>query len=206
MKKIVIPLFVVALTLACVVPNIPGFPAPATNTPPSVGQTPAVPSATITAPVTQTSSPVVVSPIPQNSDTPTSSAVPDLTTTLATATSGSVDSSFTATATAVAGQATFTPTLGILTYGTLPPEVPYTTLIIVNRSKAQAYISLQVTLNDGRYSIIEYPVAGRVKIKAPVGSYIYVAWVGGKKMVGAFRLHASEQPTIILYKDKVVIQ
>lgn len=77
---------------------------------------------------------------------------------------------------------------------------------MINRSKAQAYISLQVTMPDGRYSIIEYPVYGHVKVKAPIGYYVYVAWVGGNKMTGTFRLTSADSLTILLYKDKVVIK
>jgi hypothetical protein len=76
----------------------------------------------------------------------------------------------------------------------------------LNKARAEAYISLQVTLNDGRYSILEYPVPNRVKIKAPLGSYVYVAWVGGRKMVGGFRLQEGDALTIYLYKDKVVLR
>lgn len=59
---------------------------------------------------------------------------------------------------------------------------------------------------DGKYSIIEYPVEGRVKIDAPVGSYLYVAWVGGRKMVGTFKLSHDDDLTITLYRDKIVIK
>jgi len=196
------------LTLAC----LPTFPisieptveARATAT--LIAKTPTLLSTATVAPVTQTSSPVVAPPVPQISDTPALPLLPDLTTTPATATSVPVISATTNTATLVTGLRTFTPTLGILTYGTLPPDVPSTPLIIWNRSKAQAYISLQVTLNDGRYAILEYPVTRRITIDAPIGSYVYVAWVGGKKMDGGFRLHSNDHLTIILYKDRIVIQ
>jgi len=59
---------------------------------------------------------------------------------------------------------------------------------------------------DGKYSILEYPVEGRITIKAPVGSYLYVTWVGGRKMVGEFRLKHNDDLTITLYRDRVVIQ
>jgi hypothetical protein len=59
---------------------------------------------------------------------------------------------------------------------------------------------------DGNYSIIEYPVEGRVRIQAPVGSYLYVAWVGGRKMVGEFRLHQNDDVSITLYRDRVVVR
>lgn len=91
-------------------------------------------------------------------------------------------------------------------YGTLPPYVPFSDITVWNKSRAEAYISLQVTINDGRYSILEYPVRNRVKVKAPLGSYVYVAWVGGAKFVGTFRLSSTDSLTIYLYKDKVVIR
>ena len=151
---------------------------------------------------------IVASPVLSATETPTlvptSSPVTDLTTTPATATSGPAN--VTATPTLVVGQVTASPTLGIRTYGTLPPAVPFSQITLVNKANAEAYISLQVTMPDGKYSIIEYPVEGRIKIQAPVGSYLYVTWVGGRKMVGEFRLHQNDDLTITLYKDKVVIK
>ncbi|HLO17712.1 MAG TPA: hypothetical protein VK206_22975 [Anaerolineales bacterium] len=97
-------------------------------------------------------------------------------------------------------------TLAVRKYGTLPPAVPFSSLTLVNKAKTEAYISLQVTMPDGKYSVIEYPVRGTVKIQAPVGFYLYVAWVGGNKMVGNFRLHQDDEFSILLYKDKIVIK
>jgi hypothetical protein len=109
-------------------------------------------------------------------------------------------------ATLVPGQVTASPTLGIRTYGTLPPAVPFGHITLINKANAEAYISLQVTMPDGKYSIIEYPEEGRIKIQAPVGSYLYVTWVGGRKMVGEFRLHQNDDMSITLYRDRVVIK
>jgi hypothetical protein len=97
-------------------------------------------------------------------------------------------------------------TLAIRTYGTLPPAVPYSHITLINKANTEAYISLQVTMPNGEYSIIEYPVEGRVKIQAPVGSYLYVTWVGGRKMVGEFRLHNNDDLSITLFKDHVVVK
>jgi hypothetical protein len=130
-------------------------------------------------------------------------AVPNLTTTPATATGPAIGTS---TATLASNQLTASPTLGIRTYGTLPPEVPFATVILINKAKVEAYISLQVTMPDGKFSIIEYPVEKTIKIKAPIGQYLYVAWVGGNKMVGNFRLHENEDAVITLYKDKVTVK
>jgi hypothetical protein len=87
----------------------------------------------------------------------------------------------------------------------LPPAVPFGNITLINKAKAEAYISLQVTTKQGGPTILEYPVAGRERIKAPSGYYLYVAWVGGNKMVGNFSLHQDDNLYITLYKDKVVI-
>ena len=162
----------------------------------------------VIAPITQTATLPI---LPSNTaaiESPTASPAPNLTTIPATATAGAVKPTFTSTATIASapGTATLTPSLGILKYGTLAPAVPFATVILVNKSKAQAYISLQVTTVQGGPTIIEYPVEHSVKIQAPTGYYLYVAWVGGRKMVGNFRLHHDDELTITLYKDKVVIK
>ena len=222
MKKTVVVLgSMLALVLgAC----LPFSPTPTPGTGPTVDLAQTVDAAlTIAVAQTLTSQPTVVpstetpvlaSPIPAATETPvvalsaspttTFTAVVDLTTTLATATL--VPGVPTFTATLAAGQVTASPTLGIRTYGTLPPAVPFSHITLINKAKTEAYISLQVTMPDGRYSIIEYPVEGKIKIQAPIGYYLYVAWVGGNKMVGEFNLHHNEELSIFLYKDKIVVQ
>jgi hypothetical protein len=96
-------------------------------------------------------------------------------------------------------------TLAVRHYGTLPPAVPFSHITLVNRARAEAYISLHVDL-DGSNTVIEYPVQGRIRIEAPVGFYTYVAWVGGRKMVGEFKLHHDDALTITLFRDRVVIR
>ncbi len=225
MKKtvVVITLMFAILLNAC--SQIPGFgPTPATGpTVDTLAMTSAVQTAivqsltaqpTFTAvPVTDTATvPVVVeSPTLLTTDTPTvfptDMSVPNLTTTPATATSGSpIAANATATGTLAAGQVTASPTNGILKYGTQPPAVPFSRIVLVNKAKAEAYISLQVSMPDGKFSILEYPVEGTIKIEAPVGFYLYVAWVGGRKMVGNFKLPHDEDLLITLYKDRVVIR
>jgi hypothetical protein len=90
-------------------------------------------------------------------------------------------------------------------FGTMPPFLPFGNITLINRSKAQAYISLQCTTKEGFVTIIEYPVRGPVNVKAPAGKYVFVAWVGGRKMVGNFALDKDGELTIKLYKDKVVV-
>lgn len=230
MKKTIIPGVIVALVLgACVLPAIPvpntgstANPGPTANVAETVeAMLKTVVAQTLTAQPTVTSAPptdmlvatdtpitfVESSPIPSTSDTPstTLTTLPDLTATPATATSGPADATSTATL-AAANPTTSIATLTIRTYGTLPPAVPSSDITLINKSKTQAYISLQVTTIDDRYAILEYPVVGQVNVKAPLGYYLYVAWVGGNKMVGNFRLHGNEDLSITLYKDKVVIK
>lgn len=134
--------------------------------------------------------------------------------TLATTTSTSTNA--TQTATTFTSTASFTPipngivsateTLHSRFYGTLPPNLPYSGIELVNKSKAEAYISLQVTTHDGYTTILEYPVGGLFSIEAPVGKYKYVAWVGGKKILGAFSLDKNTDLRITIYKDKIEIK
>jgi hypothetical protein len=166
----------------------------------------ALPSPTI-APITETAAPSETStPLPPESPTVTITLPPpNLTATPEPAIVGPITSTFTATIAAPAS-ATQTATLGILTYGTLPPAVPFSKVTLFNKSKTQAYISLQVTTVQGGPTIIEYPVEGIVEIHAPTGYYLYVAWVGGRKMVGNFRLQANHDLLITLYRDKIVVR
>jgi len=224
MKKTIILGLIVALALGgCVLPAIPTTDTGSTPNPnagPTVDVAGTVDAMlktaviqTLTAqptvtfvPPTETPTAVLESfvPVTVESSTFTTTPIADLTSTPATATSGPGDSISTATLAAVI-PGTSIPTLTIRLWGTLPPAVPSSDIILINKSKTQAYISLQVTSPDGRYAVIEYPVVGRIEIKAPIGSYLYVAWVGGNKMVGNFRLHGNEELSITLYKDKVDI-
>jgi hypothetical protein len=203
MKKI-FPAVVVLLLLGACSFNIPGLATPTVESAPTIAP-PSPTSSPLPSPtpvlVIPSDTPPPIQPPPSHTAT---QPPPNLTATFATATEGTFNPS--ATPTLVPGLPTASPTLGIRLYGTLPPSVPFTDITVWNKSGAEAYISLQVTLNDGRYSILEYPVKNRVKIKSPLGRYVYVVWVGGAKFVGSFRLSSSDSLTIYLYKDKVVIR
>ena len=165
-----------------------------------------------------TSSPTQVVPATETATSPsvstfTSTPLADLPATPATATfsvptatPGTADPATTGTATLAVGQVTPVWTLAVRLYGTLPPAVPFGQITLVNRANTEAYISLQVTMPDGKYSILEYPVEGSVQIDAPVGQYLYVTWVGGRKMVGEFRLHKDEDLSITLFRNRVEIR
>src|SRR5258706_1695972 len=100
---------------------------------------------------------------------------------------------------------TATETLHPQHYGTMPPYLPFGQVILVNKSKAEVYVSLQCTTKDGYKTIIESPITGTTKLKAPAGKYIIVAWVGGKKMIGNFSLGQSKDLKIKIFKDHLEI-
>ena len=92
-------------------------------------------------------------------------------------------------------------------YGTMPPHLPSGNISLINMSKTEASISLQCTTSDGNKTIIEYPVGGsKINTSAPAGKYTYVAWVGGKKMIGKFSLGVLQDLAIIMYKDRVEVK
>jgi hypothetical protein len=230
MKRTVIVLVSMLALLSGACGQIPGL-TPTPGTGPTVNpddQFETAVAQTLTARPSVTSAAVTdTATAPRNTETPTPTVSPvisvtdtvtvtptqiiDLSATSVTATGNVptatvVPANLTPTSTLAAGQVTPIWTLAIRTYGTLPPAVPYSNITLVNKSRTEAYISLQVTMPSGEYSIIEYPVQGRIKIQAPVGSYLYVTWVGGRKMVGEFRLKNNDDMTITLYRDRVVIQ
>jgi hypothetical protein len=99
-----------------------------------------------------------------------------------------------------------TATLQSRFYGTQPPAIDFGRLRLINKSKAEAYISIQCVTPGGQVSIIEYPVPRRLNVKAPAGKCIVVAWVGGRKMSGSFSLGKSSEKTITMYKDRIAIK
>jgi len=221
MKKFTVFVLLCAFALeSCQALNAPTNPAPNVDTQGTVNamiqtanaQTLTAQPSPTTAPPTSTVTPILVEASPTSTVTATATntdtLIPNLTTTPATATSGptATGPAATFTATASAGQLTASPTNGILTYGTLPPENrPFTQITILNKSKAEAYISLQVVTDQG-YTIIEYPVEKIVRVKIPTGNYTYVAWVGGRKFVGFFHASQIGEPIITIFKDKIEIK
>jgi hypothetical protein len=179
----------------------------------AVAQTLAAIPAQATAVPTDTATPVpTASPtaVIAASDTPSAtftSTVPATSTGVAATVSATLaPANTTPTATLAPGQVTAIWTLAVRKYGTLPPLVPFSQVTLINKAKTEAYISLHVDLPQGGNTVIEYPVQGSIKIDAPVGFYSYVAWVGGNKLVGNFRLRHDDDLSIVLYKDKVVIK
>lgn len=173
----------------------------------SIQQTAAVqPSPTPVAPalgetVTSTATPPPTATATLTS-APSSTPLPNLTTPPATATNAPAET----VTPASSSNPTSTSTAGPLLYGTLPPAVPSASILIVNKSKAQAYISLQNYPPTKSAAFLEYPVRKQVQVDAPLGYYVYVVWVGGRKITGSFRLHKGDSLTIVIFKDKVLIK
>lgn len=168
-------------------------------------QASAVPTNTAT-PIPTASPTAVIAASDTPSATFTSTAPATATGVPATVSATLAPANTTPTATLPAGQVTAIWTLAVRKYGTLPPLVPFSQVTLINKAKTEAYISLHVDLPQGGNTVIEYPVQGSIKIDAPVGFYSYVAWVGGNKLVGNFRLRHDDDLSIVLYKDKVVIK
>ncbi len=161
--------------------------------------TPVTPTVSATAASTATPSPAAAASL---TSAPSSTPLPNLTTTPSTATSAPTE---TATS-APSSNPTSTSTPGPLLYGTLPPAVPSASILIINKSKTQVYISLQNYPPAKSAAFLEYPVRKQVQVDAPLGYYVYVVWVGGRKLTGSFRLHKGDSLTIVIFKDKVVIR
>jgi len=92
-----------------------------------------------------------------------------------------------------------------LSYGVVPPGAPTGRIKLSNRANADVYVSLQGTTRDGFHVINEYPVSGTINANIPAGWYIYVAWVGGRKFEGQFKLGGDSDHTMTFYINKVVV-
>jgi hypothetical protein len=177
----------------------------------------ALPSPTLApsnTPVVMTATSVPTQTLVIPTSTSTATQAPTLQTVTATLGTGTVTLTvgaagtlpFTATSNPLVG-VTPTGTSHYQYYGTMPPNLPSGKVVLSNMSKTDAYISLQCTTRDGYVTVIEYPVGGsRVSTSAPAGRYVYVAWIGGKKFSGNFKLEKSEEVIIRMYKDRVEIK
>ena len=220
MSRPAVLVLVIALLLnACIPLSLPGQPtsAPVIDT----GATDVALAATMAAetlnalptptlvPATDTQPPTAThTGFPTETEAATQTLTPDPNATpSATGTTAANVTTATGTvATSAPINATATVTLHPRFYGTLPPAIPFGKVNLVNKAKADVYVSLQCTTIDGNKTIIEYPVFGRVNVSAPAGSYVYVAWVGGRQFQGSFHLSKGEDLSITFNKDKVTIK
>jgi hypothetical protein len=130
----------------------------------------------------------------------------------ATSTLGGTSTGTTSTATASATStvtgtvtATFTPTPGPLLWGTVPPDVPFGRVHLVNLTNDMVYISFHCTLENGLTSYLEFPVYARLVVSIPAGPCHYVAYVKGQEFTGDVRIKKSEEYTFTFKKKKIFI-
>lgn len=91
-------------------------------------------------------------------------------------------------------------------FGTLPPDIPYGSIVLTNKSEVEVYISLRCETSKGNVTILEYPVKKYVDAEAPIGQYTYVAWVGGREFTGAFSLSDTHIVKIDFFKNRITIK
>ena len=63
--------------------------------------------------------------------------------------------------------------------GTMPPNLPYGEITLINSSKAEVYISLRCVTKDDYVTIIEYPVKKIITTNAPARA-VYLCGLGGR--------------------------
>ena len=122
---------------------------------------------------------------------------------------GSATSTLTVTGTAAtpAGTATITrtPTPGVLLWGTVPPEVPWGRVHLINGTSDMVYISFHCTLENGLTSYLEFPVYSRLTVSIPAALCHYVAWVKGKEFTGDIRIKKLLEYTFTFKNQKILI-
>lgn len=101
---------------------------------------------------------------------------------------------------------TSTPGLTPLAWGTQPPLIHYGRVHLVNQAKRDVYVSFQCTTPEGYFSIVEYPVYGRITVSVPAGRCEWVAWVGGRQFTGVVGIGRYEELTMTFKKDSVTIK
>lgn len=159
-------------------------------------------------PVLITATQTVTQPTPTDTQNP---ILLTLTATLGTGTPLTSVTGIPGTATqAVTANPAFSPTVTETAhfqyYGTMPPYLASSKITLNNKSKSEVYISLQCTTSEGYTTIIEYPVDHQIETNVPVGKYVYVAWVGGKKITGKFVLDNDQDLIINIFKDHLEIK
>lgn len=93
-----------------------------------------------------------------------------------------------------------------LSFGNVPAGAPTGSVKLINKTHAQIYVSLQGTMQNGNKIIREHPLGRMMTLRVPTGWYVYVAWVGGEKFSGQFRVSADQEYTLTFYANKVVLE
>lgn len=187
-----------AYTLAA----LPTLTLPPSNTPLPTFTRTAAPTATDASTKTATIAPATATANGTQAATTTltqaGSATPTLTFT------GTVPGTTTGTAIGTA-TITKTPTPGVLLWGTVPPEVPYGRVHLINNTSDMVYISFHCILENGLTSYLEYPVYSKLTVSIPAGPCHYIAWVKGKEFTGDIRIKKLLEYTFIFKNKKILI-
>lgn len=93
-----------------------------------------------------------------------------------------------------------------LSYGTLPPNLPYGTINLFNKAHVDVYISLRCVTKEGYVTILEYPVKKTLKASAPAGNYTYIAWVGGRQFDGSFAMEKDGFIAITFFNNRINVK
>lgn len=89
--------------------------------------------------------------------------------------------------------------------GDIPAGAPEGLVRMVNKANGDVYVSLRTSRADGTSAVNEFPVNGTISAGIPVGWIDYVAYVGGIKFTGGFKLREEAEITITFNRSKVVI-
>ena len=108
---------------------------------------------------------------------------------------------------------TLTPTISLPTetatpfpMDKLPAGLPTAKLKLENTTKKPIYLSLHGTIvPQGYHTVIEYRFRYSMVVEVPQGNYVYVAWVGGSKIVGNISLLKAHKMTLTFHNDKVTV-
>ena len=226
MKRTAVFLLATALLLSACIPALPSLEQPEQAPTIDLAATNAALMATLAAGTLNAQTEPTLEPFTDTPEPTTTNTITATTTETATQTSDPIASvtesltsdpnatialtdaaiSATATVTGTPATPTATETLYARFYGTLPPTIPYGKVKLINKAKAEVYISMHCTTVDGYTTIVEYPVDGRMRVSAPAGKYTYVAWVGGRQFQGRFRLGKGGEIEITFNKDKVTVK
>ena len=76
---------------------------------------------------------------------------------------------------------------------------------IDNFSHSQVDISLHCTTIKGVEIVLEFNNVRHISTNLPQGNYVYVAYVGGRQMIGNFSFLTARKLRITIYSDSVVI-
>ncbi len=176
------------------------------------GQTVDTPPAIFTADLNQTAAAMAQTLLAQTSvplSTPSLVASSTFTPIASPTAGGEITISATVTVTSTLASSTLstagTPATSPAGLDQLPPGTDYGTLHLENRSNRRLDITLYCTTPQGYQTVLDYSNVYSLNVRAPLGNYSFVAYVGGVKFTGSFSMLTSQKLTLTIYRDRVAI-